>query len=226
MDVLTSNAGGRIMNKCLKLVASTVVLVGVMSLSVPAMAEMPGGGHMMNDQQREAMMQQRYGDNWRERMGQGMGPGMMGYGPGMGHGMGPGMGYGHGMMGYGPGMGMMGGMSSCMGMGGPTMALDLTDKQRDQIRDLYRAQRKAHWGIMEQMMDKHDKMADLYDADTLDSKAIGKVYDELSQLKRQVIESCAENSNKVRALLNDDQRKQYRSLRRHMGPMGMGMMHY
>jgi Spy/CpxP family protein refolding chaperone len=132
-------------------------------------------------------------------------------------------GYMHDRMGYGM---MGGGMGFCMGMGGPAMMLDLTDKQREQIRDLHRSQRKSTWDLMDKMMDQRYKLAKLYDAEPLDASAIGKAYDEMFALKRQMIVSCVESENKVRGLLTDKQRESYQGMRRRMGPMGTGMMHY
>jgi Spy/CpxP family protein refolding chaperone len=160
----------------------------------------PYGGHMMGDDGRYGMMHggRMYG---RDMPMMGMGRGGM-------------------MMGMGGCMGMMGGR-------GPAM-MDLSDKQRDQIRDLQRNRRKSNWDLMEKMMDQRDRIADLYSAETLDAKQIGKAYGELFATKRQMIESCIETENRIRGILTDEQRKDYRRMHRGMGPGmmgGMGMMH-
>jgi Spy/CpxP family protein refolding chaperone len=146
---------------------------------------------------------------------------------GSGQGM-PMMGMMHGGMGMGACMGMMGGRQSMMG-GRQSMMLDLTDEQRGRIRDLQRAQRKAHWAQMEKILEQRDRLDDLYAADKLDAGEIGKAYSALSDLKRQMIESCIATENQIRGLLTDEQRKAYLGSYWGMGRPGMmggmGIMH-
>jgi Spy/CpxP family protein refolding chaperone len=116
------------------------------------------------------------------------------------------------MMGMG-GMGMM-------GLHGIYM-LDLTDEQRGKINAVQDALRKQHWEIMGKMMDQHNALRDLYDADTLDAKAIGAAYDKIFDLKRQLITAGIEAHNKARAALTKEQLAQLKTWRRG-GPMGPG----
>jgi len=162
---------------------------------------MPGGG---------------YGPGTMMGGGYGMGPGMMGGGYGMG--MGPGMMMGGGM-GMGPGM-MMGG--SMMGMHGLYM-LDLTDDQRSKVNAIQDKLRKQHWEIMGRMMDEHNALRDLYDADTLDAKKIGAAYDRVFKLKRQMIDAGIKARNDVYALLTKEQREQLKQYRHGGGMYGPGM---
>ena len=167
----------------------------------------------------------------------GMGPGHMGYGgmgPGnMGYGrMGPGsMGYGHmgpgymrGGMGYGYGMGMMG--HGMMGYGGMGMmqALNLDKNQRSKIRSLMREQRTANCKVMNEMMDVRDQLAAEYDKDQPNAKAIGKLYEKMQGMQRQMIERMVETRNKMRGLLNKEQKQNFDNM--YHGGMGMmgGMM--
>lgn len=176
-------------------------------------------------------------DNSGQTMYPGMGPGMMGYGgmgPGYRHpeGMGPGymgrggrgygygMGYGgmmgHGMMGYG---GMMGG-----GMG-MMYGLHLDKSQRDKVRALMREQRGANCKVMTEMMDVRDELAAEYDKDKPDAKAIGKLYEKMQGMQRQMLERSIQMRNKMRGILNKEQKEQFDQYY-HGGMMGHGMMGY
>jgi len=166
----------------------------------------------MGNEQMQQMMQQR------------------GYDPGCGMGM---MGSGMGMMGGGGmmGSGMMGGgMMDGMGMMGlgPVWMLDLTDDQRQKINQIQDQVRKQHWDVMGKIMDEQAKLRDLNQADELDAKAIGTVYDSIANLRRQMLEIHIQSINQARALLSPEQREQIKQWRRggwgpgRMGPGGMG----
>jgi len=158
--------------------------------------------HMDDDDMRGNMMYERgmYG-----------GMGMMGGGMGR-MGMMPMMGGGMGMM------SMMGGLSPMM-----MRMLDLDDKQRAQIREISRAQRKAQLETMSVMMDIHDELATAYDKDEPDAKAIGKIYSKMFDKKRQMIEQSIETRNKIRAVLNKEQKEKFDNMHRRGGMMGGGM---
>jgi len=211
----------------------TVMLASVLALPA-AVAEADTG---TSPEQMQEMMQQRGG------YGMGMGPGMMGGGMGMG--MGPGMMGGSGMMGMGPGMmgmgpGMMGMGPGMMGMGPGMMGggmmglhglnmLDLGDEQRGKINAIHDKLRKQHWEVMGKMMDEHNALRDLYDAETLDGKKIGAAYDRIFKLKRQMIDTGIKAHNDAVAVLTKEQREQLKQLRRGRGmggrgPMGQGGM--
>lgn len=194
------------------------LLSGSMGLSGIALADK----HMSDDEMRE-MMKKRYRDRDDDyMMGRGgMGGGMMGSGM-MGGGM-----MGGGMMGGGMmGGGMMGGGMMGHGGMGSIYMLDLKDEQRDKIDDIMYAMRKQHWELMGKMMDHSRKLQKLYNADTRDAGAIGKVYDDIFRLKRQMIVEAIEADNKAQAVLTKKQHKQLQDLRhgRGMGMMGRGGM--
>ena len=170
-----------------------------LALMIPASAAMAQPPHMMSPGEMPYMM----------------GPGMMG--PGM---MGPGM-MGPGMMGRGPAMlgwggygrhGMMGPMGPGMhGLAlGPVWTLDLTDKQRDAIRKIYRDLRQKHFDLRESMARKTDDLWELYGEDQLDPKKIGDVYGEIFDLRRQMIVDTIKARNEVYQQLNDEQREELR----------------
>ncbi|MEK7816259.1 MAG: periplasmic heavy metal sensor [Pseudomonadota bacterium] len=196
------------MNRNTVIVRKTSILalaLGAALLAVtPAMADR-GSGPSQDEMQR--MMPGR-------GYGAGMDSGMMGGGGGM---MG-GMGMMDMMMGGGMGgMGMMGG--GMMGMG-PLAMLDLSDEQRAKVRKIEDEQRKKSWDLMGKMMDESAKLRELYDADALDAKKIGVVYDKIFDLKRQAIVAGIESSNRARTVLTKEQQEQLKQWRR--GGMGMG----
>jgi len=179
-------------------------------------------------------------NNSGQTMYPGMGPGMMGYGgmgPGYQHpeGMGPGY-MGRGGMGYGYGMGY-GHMGMMMGGGmGMMYGLNLDKTQRSKLRSLMREQRDANCKTMTQMMDVHDELAAEYDKDKPDAKAIGKLYNKMAQMRSHMIEQSVQMHNKIRGLLNKEQKEIYDRMYHGrmggyggmMGPgmMGPGMMGY
>jgi Spy/CpxP family protein refolding chaperone len=117
-----------------------------------------------------------------------------------------GYGYRYGNRGHmGPMMGPMGHMM------GNLYGLDLSDKQRDQVRDIQRNMRKQHWDLMEKMMETSDKLVDLYDVEKPDAEKIGKVYDEIYKIKRQMIQQHIEIRNKIYDILNKEQREKFRA---------------
>lgn len=171
--------------------------------------------HMMNENDRNEMMEYRghYSENYMpmSQMGQSMNRRQMGYGNMM-----------DGDMGHG---GSMHGMRSRINS---IDMLDLDPTQRTKIRALQRELRKSRWQSMGKMMDEKDKLTDLYSAGNRDKAAIGEVYSRIFDLKRQMIEANIEAGNKARAILTEQQRKELddaearMSIRSHMGDMGMG----
>ena len=138
--------------------------------------------------------------------GYGYGPGMMG--GGYGSGMMGGGGYGPGMMGgggYGPGM--MGGY----GRGaGPMAALNLTDEQQDKLFALQEANRKKNWDTMSAMRSETFKLRRMYNAETVDSKALLEQQKKVDELRRQVLASRLDMRKQMESVLTPEQRKQMR----------------
>ncbi len=102
-------------------------------------------------------------------------------------------------------MGMMGGMGPGMG---PMSMLDLSEQQQKQIRDIHRSQRDKNWDRMGEIVNRRDKLQELYASDTPDPKAIGNVYGEIFDIKRQMIEDAVEARNQARNVLTKEQREQ------------------
>ncbi len=194
-----------------------------------------GMGQQLTPEQQKQMWEnmQRggYGPGW------GMGPGMMGgYGPG--YGMGPGMMGGYGP-GYGMGPGMMGGYGSGWGMMGPGMmggygpgygmgpgmmggwsGLNLSESQLAQWDKIHDKLQEKHRKLMSEMWEEQAKQAKLYNADKLDSAAIGKSHEKLAKLQREAIEARIEAENKFSEILTKEQKAQMRR------GYGRGMMGY
>jgi len=176
---------------------TNLILPLLLFSAVPTFSLAQPPGNMMrhmDDESYEQMMDQR------------------GYGYGRGYGRGGGYGYGYGGH-MGPGGMMMGPMGGMMGPGymmGNLYGLDLNDKQRDQIRDIQRDMRKKHWALMEQMMETSDKLVDLYEVDKPDPDKIGKVYDEVFKIKRELIQQQIIVRNKIFDILNKEQREKFR----------------
>ena len=149
---------------------------------------------------------------WAQGMG-GWGMGMMDDGdmPMMGGGMGPGS---CGMM--GGGMGMMG--------PGAFGNLDLTKDQQAKINKIQDELRKQHWAMMGKMMDEQSKLRDLYAEEKLDAKKIGAVSDAVYAIRKQMIESRIDATNRMREVLTKEQREQL-SRRPGSGMMGPGHKH-
>lgn len=125
-------------------------------------------------------------------------PGMMMQGPG-GHGPGMMRGYGGGMMGgYGHGM--------VMGI----WSLNLSKEQRAKVNQISDDMRRKHWELMGRMQEQSSSLRNLYEADKWDAKEIGKIYQGIYDLKRQMIESFVETHNRMEAVLTAEQREQLR----------------
>jgi Spy/CpxP family protein refolding chaperone len=188
-------------------IAATLFLLATFSLSAPVLA-----GQMMGYQ--------------RGHMGSMMGGPMMGGGNGMdcGYGMGMGgYGMGYGMGGYGMGYGMGGYMGGRM-MGGYLFGLNLTKDQLDKIRDLRQKLRQSNFKLMTQMMDESDKLDDLYAKDVPNPKEVGKVYDKIFSIRREMIENHIRERNNIYALLTDEQKQEFKKEQPYF--RGPGMMMY
>jgi len=108
------------------------------------------------------------------------------------------------------------GWGSMMGMGEGHMTarlravwgLDLSDEQRKTIRDLQKKLRKAHWELEDKIEIAADQLFELYQTKPRDAKAIGKVYGEIFDYRRQIIELAINAGNDVEGALTEQQRQQ------------------
>ena len=83
--------------------------------------------------------------------------------------------------------------------------LDLSKEQKAKIRAIQRELRSQHWALQDKIELAADKLFDLYRANHRDPKAIGKVYDEIFDYRRQKIEIAIEAGNKAEAVLTKRQ---------------------
>lgn|SRR5574340_45262 len=132
-----------------------------------------------------------------------------------------------GMMG-----GHMGGMMEGHGagmMGSPhahmVMSLDLSDEQRSRIIKLSDELKHDNWATKGLIMDESAKLRDLYAADKRDPSAIGKEYQKIFDLKRQMIEATITTQNRVEELLTPEQRAKLKNMRQEVAPMDKCPMH-
>lgn len=97
------------------------------------------------------------------------------------------------------------------------MALDLNDEQRSKINKLSDELRRSNWAAMGQVMDGSAKLRDLYGAEKRDPSSIGKVYQNIFDSKRRMIEAMIDNQNRVEELLTPEQRAQLKDMHHKMG---------
>jgi len=139
--------------------------------------------------------------------GQGMGQGMKG---GADCPMGQAM-----MDGRGHGRGMMGGRHGGGGrMDGPGLkdleALNLTEEQRNQMREIRRDLQRTNHALMASLREVRWKGQDLAKSGTVDVAAAKKLYDEGAAVRKQMFENRLEARAKAEAVLTKEQREKLR----------------
>lgn len=130
-----------------------------------------------------------------------------------------------GMMGMDSPMGGRGMMGRHMGFG-MLSTVDLTTEQEKKINKLHDTMRKDHWKTMGLIMDLQTKLNDTILLDTPDPKSVGKIYEEISQLKKKMLEDRVAAMNKVRQLLTNEQQKQLNSGKRRYSQNRGSMMRH
>ena len=138
------------------------------------------------------------------------------------------MGGGHmGMMG-GDHMGMMGDMMAGghMGMMSEIKGLGLSDEQKQQMGDIQHKLRKRHWELMGPMIDQQAALKKAYAGDRPDPAAIGAVYGQIFDLKRQMIEARIVAKNSSMDVLTVEQAVKMKEMKKnkHQGGMTHGGM--
>lgn len=128
----------------------------------------------------------------------------------------------HKGMHHGGGMDLMSGEGHMTSRLRSVWKLKLTKKQKTGIREIQRDLRSKHWNHADSIDVLSDKLMGMYRADTRDVQAIGKVYGEIFEKRRQMIMLGIEAGNKVEKLLTKEQRKKMKKMSPiHM--MGEGM---
>lgn len=184
-------------NKLKTALGTVISTVALMGLAPAAIAHPTQGGDgqmgpgMMHNQQGRPGMMHRPGGGM-------MGPGGM-HGPGGGM-MGP---------------GMMNGMSPMM-----MQQLNLSREQHEKMAEMMHKQRKENFKKMEKMMDLRYEMQKAMNKPEPDPKEVGKVAEKMFQIKRGMMENRIETQNKMRGMLNEQQRERFDAMR-HGGMGGM-----
>tara|TARA_R110000868_G_scaffold304437_3_gene564994 strand:+ start:14427 stop:14948 length:522 start_codon:yes stop_codon:yes gene_type:complete len=103
-------------------------------------------------------------------------------------------------------------------------ALDLTEDQQEQVKQLHLETQKAMLSIQNQLNEKEAKLKTLTTGENADFKAASKVVEEIGDLKTEIAINRLETHSKIRALLTDEQKLKFDtiSMRRNKGPKGLG----
>jgi Spy/CpxP family protein refolding chaperone len=124
-----------------------------------------------------------------------------------------GMGHGYGMMGE-QGADMM--MEPNMHLLG---ALSLSKEQHAKINQLSDELKHNNWTTLGLINDETAKLRDLYEADKRDPAAIGKEYQKVFDLKRQMIETYLNAQNRIEEILTPEQLAKLKEARHAMHHM-------
>ena len=121
--------------------------------------------------------------------------------------------YEHGMM-EGPGADMM--MEPDMHL---LKGLALGKEQQAKINQLADELKHNNWATQGLINDESAKLRDLYEADKRDPAAIGKEYQKVFDLKRQMIETYLDTQNRIEEVFTPEQRAKIKEARQQMSHM-------
>jgi Spy/CpxP family protein refolding chaperone len=120
------------------------------------------------------------------------------------------------------GYGMMGEQGADMMME-PDMhllgALALTKEQQSKINKLSDELKHNNWATLGLINDETATLRDLYEADKRDPAAIGKEYQKVFDLKRQMIETYLDTQNRIEDILTPEQLAKLKDARQEMHHM-------
>ena len=97
--------------------------------------------------------------------------------------------------------------------------LTLSKEQQSKIHNLSDELKHKNWAAQGLINDESAKLRDLYEADKRDPAAIGKEYQKVFDLKRQMIESYLDTQNRVEEVLTPEQRAKMKDARHEMHRM-------
>jgi len=83
---------------------------------------------------------------------------------------------------------------------------NLTDQQKDQIKDIMLKNREAVMPLQNQMREKAAHLRTLSTGDNVDQKAAEAVIDDMGNLRTQIMKKRFDTRQQIRGLLNDEQR--------------------
>ena len=105
-------------------------------------------------------------------------------------------------------------------------ALSLNKEQQSKINKLSDELKHNNWATHGLINDETAKLRDLYEADKRDPVAIGKEYQKVFDLKRQMIETYLETQNRIEEILTPEQRAKMKDARHEMYRMHGHPRHY
>jgi len=151
------------------------------------------------------------------------------YGPCPGYGSGmTGPSYRAGMWGLAERGGAFDGMRRGGGLG-PIWRLDLSDAQRAQVKKITDNLRLSHVATMSKLRDARAKLREIQMAPQPDPKEVGAAYEQVSQLRQDMLEATVQARNEVRSILTPVQRQRFDDWRdmgwgrREVGPDALGL---
>jgi Spy/CpxP family protein refolding chaperone len=97
--------------------------------------------------------------------------------------------------------------------------LTLSKDQQSKINKLSDELKHNNWATLGLINDEAAKLRDLYEADKRDPAAIGKEYQKVFDLKRQMIETYLDTQNRIEEILTPEQLAKMKEARQKMHPM-------
>jgi len=97
--------------------------------------------------------------------------------------------------------------------------LALGKDQQSKINQLSDELKHNNWATQGLINDETAKLRDLYEADKRDPAAIGKEYQKVFDLKRQMIETYLDTQNRIEEILTPEQRAKMKEARQEMHHM-------
>ena len=88
--------------------------------------------------------------------------------------------------------------------------LELSKEQRDAIRKIQNSESKLHSDLMEKMMRQSGELFKLYNVEKPNPETVGKVYDEIHKIKREMIQEHIKIRNQIYDLLTEEQKEKFR----------------
>jgi Spy/CpxP family protein refolding chaperone len=100
--------------------------------------------------------------------------------------------------------------------------LDLSKEQRDTIRKIQTNESKQHLALMEKMTKQSGELFEIYNVEKPNPDSVGKVYDEIYKIKREMIQTHIKIRNQIYDLLTEEQKEIFR----HNDPFLPFLMYY
>jgi Spy/CpxP family protein refolding chaperone len=89
-------------------------------------------------------------------------------------------------------------------------SLDLSKEQRDTIQKIQINESRQHLDLMGKMMKQSGELFEIYNVEKPNPETIGKVYDEIYKIKREMIQEHIRVRNQIYDLLTEEQKDIFR----------------